>query len=322
MSGKAKEFHAGFVALAGRPNVGKSTLLNRLLGQKLAICTPRPQTTRNRILGVKNFKNAQMVLLDTPGLHRPKGRGRSRLNEFMMGETEKAIHDVDAVVAIVEAPHEGEALDALKKGRFKLEASDRYVVEEVVRTKKPAMLVVNKVDLLPDKRLLLPLLEVFVKAHAWTAVVPISAKTGDNFDRLTEEVTKLLPEGEAIYPKEMFTDRAERWLGAEFIREQVFILTKQEIPYSTAVSIDTWTERKKTGNKAADVVIEATIHIEKEAQKKIIVGQAGRMIREIGTRARQEISLLLDCPVHLKLFVRVDADWSDRPGKLKELGYA
>ncbi len=263
-----------------------------------------------------------MVLLDTPGLHRPKGRGRSRLNEFMMGETEKAIHDVDAVVAIVEAPHEGEALDALKKGRFKLEASDRYVVEEVVRTKKPAMLVVNKVDLLPDKRLLLPLLEVFVKAHAWTAVVPISAKTGDNFDRLTEEVTKLLPEGEAIYPKEMFTDRAERWLGAEFIREQVFILTKQEIPYSTAVSIDTWTERKKTGNKAADVVIEATIHIEKEAQKKIIVGQAGRMIREIGTRARQEISLLLDCPVHLKLFVRVDADWSDRPGKLKELGYA
>ena len=304
-----EEFRAGFVALIGRPNVGKSTLLNRILGEKIAIATPRPQTTRNRIVGVRNFEGAQLVLVDTPGLHRPSGRGRTKLNSYMVGEALQALGDVDSICAIVEAPTAKEA-----EG-YRIDVATKYVIDEIKAAKKPAVLVINKVDLLRNKSLLLPVLEKLQAAHEWRAIIPISAKDGDNVERLEGELTAMLPIGEAIFPEEMLTDRAERWIGAEFIREQVFLLTRQEVPYSCAVSIDTWEERGK------DVMVEATIHVDKEAHKRMIVGEGGRMVREIGSRARHEISQLLAIPVHLKLFVRVDEGWTESARTLRELGY-
>jgi GTP-binding protein Era len=311
---------AGFIGLIGRPNVGKSTLLNQILGQKIAIATPRPQTTRNRILGVKNLADAQLILVDTPGLHRPSGKGRTRLNKFMVGEALQALEEVDALVLIVEAPEPAEA-KALASKAFKLDAAHEFILGEIRRVEKPAVLAVNKVDTLRDKGLLLPFLDAWYKAFEWRSVVPISALAGDGIDRLQAEMVKLLPEGEPLYPEEMITDRAERWLGAEFIREQVFLLTKQEVPYSVAVSVDEWNERPAQGKRPADVMVAATIHVEKEAQKKIVVGEGGRMIREIGSRARHEIGKLLGCTVHLKLFVRVDEGWTGDPMHLRDLGY-
>jgi GTPase len=302
---------AGFIALIGRPNVGKSTLLNQVLGEKLAIVAPRPQTTRNRILGVKNVPGAQIVLVDTPGLHRPSGRGRTKLNQFMVGEALAALEEVDALVLLVECPPPA----LLKKG-FHLDVGDQFIVEELKRVGKPTLLAVNKVDLVRDKSLMLPLLEGWSKAFPFTSLVPISALNGDGVRRIVEEMVKLLPEGAPLYPDEMLTDRSERWLGAELIREQVFLLTKQEVPYSVAVTIDEWLERDK-----GDVMVSATVHVEKEAQKKIVVGQGGRMIREIGSRARHEIGKMVDRPVHLKLFVRVDEGWTGHTGQLKDLGY-
>ena len=306
---RPEETRAGFVALIGRPNVGKSTLLNHILGEKLAIATPRPQTTRNRIVGVKNLPAGQLVLVDTPGLHRPSGRGRTRLNQFMVGEALAALQEVDVVCALVEAPAAKEA------ERYRLDPATRYVIEELQAVDKPAVLAINKVDMLGNKGLLLPVLDALGKAFAWRAIVPISAKSGDGVDRLVGELMALLPAGEPLFPEEMLTDRAERWIGAEFIREQVFLLTRQEVPYSTAVTIDSWQERGK------DVMVEATIHVEKSAHKRIVVGEGGRMIREIGTRARQEIANLLAVPVHLKLFVRVDEGWTESARSLRDLGY-
>jgi GTP-binding protein Era len=309
----------GFIALVGRPNVGKSTLLNQLLGQKIAIASPRPQTTRNRILGVANRPGAQLVLVDTPGLHRPSGRGRTRLNKFMVGEALQALEEVDALVVIVEAPEPAEAKAIANGG--KLDPAHEFVLGEVRRVGKPAILAVNKVDTLRDKGLMLPFLDAFGRAHDWAAIVPISALSGDGVPRLEGEMVKLLPEGDALFPEEMITDRAERWLGAELVREQVFLLTKQEVPYSVAITIDEWHEREAAGERPADVRVAATIHVEKQAQKKIVVGEAGRMIREIGSRARHEIGKLLGCTVHLKLFVRVDEGWTGDPLALRELGY-
>jgi len=305
---------AGYLALVGRPNVGKSTLLNHILGQKLAIATPRPQTTRNRIMGVRNLPDAQLILVDTPGLHRPAGKGRSRLNAFMVSEALAALEQVDALVLLVEVGEGGELKRSVGRP-FALDAGERYVLDEIKRVGKPAILALNKIDRVRNKQLLLPLLAGWTAAHDWAAVVPISALIGDGVDVLVAEALKLLPEGPAIYPEEMLTDRAERFIGAELIREQVFILTKKEVPYGIAVSIDTWEERGK------DVKIAATVHVEKEAHKKIVVGEGGRKIRDIGTNARHEIAKLLDCPVHLTLFVRVDEGWTQDRAALKDLGY-
>ena len=307
-------FRAGFAAIVGLPNVGKSTLLNQLLGQKVAIVSARPQTTRNRILGVKNLEGAQLVLLDTPGLHRPGGRGRSELNKYMVDQALGALAEVDAALVMVEAPSGIDAKRVEKSG-YSIGAGEKQLIEAVARANKPAVLALNKIDLLRRKDLLLPVLEAWQKAHPFRALVPISAQTGEGLALVTDELTRLLPEGERLFPEEMVTDRAERWLAAEMVREQVFLLTRQEIPYSAAVTIDAYTER------GPDVVIEATIHVEKEAQKKIVVGEGGRMVREIGARARREIGAMLDCPVHLKLFVRVDAGWSDDARAIKDLGY-
>lgn len=322
-----ESFRAGKVALVGRPNVGKSTLLNALLGQKIAITTSRPQTTRNRILGVKNLPEGQLALVDTPGLHRPRGKGRSQLNVFMVEAALSALDEVDLVAVLVEAP-EPKPARSLPKGRSAaprtflprlVDEPTQYVFDEVKRSGKPAILVVNKVDYYKDKKQLLPLLAEYskIKDPPFLDVVPISARKSDNVDRLAKVMVQHLPLGPALFPEEMLTDRAEKFLAAEFIREQVFLATRQEVPHSVAVTVDSFTERADK----QDVVIEATIHVEKLAQKKIVVGDGGSKIRDIGTKARAEIGKLLDCPVHLSLFVRVDDDWTEDPSMLLELGY-
>ena len=307
-------FHAGFVAIIGLPNVGKSTLLNLLLGQKIAIISPRPQTTRNRILGVKNLPNGQLVLIDTPGLHRPGGSGRNELNKYMVDQALSAMGEVDAVLVLVEAPSPENA-KKIERGGYRIDIAHKALLAALVEAKKPAILAINKVDVLSRKHLLLPVLQEWGRAHPFRAMLPISALKSVGIDELMTELTALLPAGERLFPEEMITDRAERWLAAEMVREQVFVLTRDEVPYAVAVTLDSFEERAK------DVVISATIHVEKEAQKRIIVGEGGRMVREIGSRARHEIGQLLDCEVHLKLFVRVDAGWSQSSRALKDMGY-
>jgi GTP-binding protein Era len=300
---------AGFVGLIGLPNVGKSTLLNQILGEKIAIATPKPQTTRTRLLGVHHDKarGAQIAFVDTPGLHRPKGRGRTKLNAFMMHEALSAVAEVDAIVLLVDA----EDAEARTPDR----AGPKYALEEIGKAKKPVILAVNKVDRVKQKSLLLPLLDAWQKAHPFAAIVPISAKDGTNVDRLLSAIVDVLPEGEPLFEEDMLTDRAERWIAAEYIREQVFLLVKQEVPYAVAVTIDEWEDREK------DVVVRATIHVEKEAQKRILVGAGGSMVREIGTRARAEIARMVGRPAHLTLFVRVDEGWTESDRALRDMGY-
>ena len=269
---------------------------------------------------MKNLEGAQMVLVDTPGLHRPSGHARSQLNQFMVEEALAAIADVDAILLLVEAPAPEEA-KKIAKGGYRLPPPTRFVLDTLASANKPAVLAVNKIDLLHNKQLMLPVMEAWGKAHPFKALVPISAVKGTGTDALLKELVALLPEGERLFPEEMLTDRAERWIAAEMIREQVFLLTREEVPYSVAVTIDTWEEREEKGKHEANVMIEATVHVEKEPQKRILVGEGGRMVREIGTRARNEIGQLLDCEVHLKLFVRVDPEWTQNRSGLLKMGY-
>ncbi len=292
---------AGTVAILGRPNVGKSTLLNRILGEKLAIVTPKPQTTRNRILGVFNAERGQIVFVDTPGVHGSK----KELNRFMVSEALGVIPDIDAALLIVDATTDrpGEAEDAIL----------RALAEE----RRPIVLGINKVDTVKDKPTLLPLLQRWAERPELRAVVPISARKGTNVDRLVNELWALLPPGDPIYGPDMLTDRTERFLAAELVREQLFLGLRQEVPYAVAVVIDAWNERPDTG----DVVIEASIIVERDSQRAIVLGKGGSMIRDVGTRARLAISELLQRPAHLKLHVEVDTDWTTSPTALARYGY-
>ncbi len=296
---------AGFVALIGRPNVGKSTLLNRVLGEKLAIVSPKPQTTRTRLLGVKNLPQAQLALVDTPGMHRPDGRGRTLLNRYMVDEALGAVADVDVVLLMTDLdtqraqkaappepePQGGDQLDeATRAVRALLHPADRYVVQQLGNCGKPLILAINKVDLLRDKKLLLPLIAEWNTLQNFRAIVPICAERGDGVDQLLEVLCASVPEGEALFPEDMLTDRAERFLVAELVREQVFLAAREELPYSVAVTIDGWEERiAPTGHRAGErigVLIDATVHVEKANQKKIIVGESGHMVRDLGIAAR------------------------------------
>ncbi|HEX2574069.1 MAG TPA: GTPase Era [Polyangia bacterium] len=316
-------FRAGLIAIVGLPNVGKSTLMNRILGQKIAIASPRPQTTRNRILGIHNTPEAQLVLVDTPGLpglgRAATGR-RTELGRYMREESLAALASVDAVLVIIEAPQRERLARTVEKG-YQIGAEYRFLLGALQENKKPTVLALNKVDAARDKRALLPVLDAWQKTHPFRALVPISATTGEGVDRLESELIAVLPEGERLFPEDVVTDRAERWLAAEMVREQVFLLTRQEVPYAVAVTIDTFEERPAHDDHPADVFIEAAIHVEKEAQKRILIGEGGRMVREIGSRARGEISQLLDCPVHLKLFVRVEPEWTTDLRGLRKMGY-
>jgi len=292
-----EKIKSGIVALVGPPNVGKSTLLNRLLGQKISIVTPKPQTTRNRILGIVNGPDHQLVLLDTPGIH----SARSPLNQEMVKIAMDTLAEVDAIIFMTDVTLPVPS-PAKNPARF-LEG----------RT-QPVFLVINKIDLVAREKLL-PILAAYQNLFPFQAIIPISAKTADGTDLLLQEVIDLLPQGPRLYPEDIPTDASERFIVAEIIREKIFLQTRQEIPYSTAVVIDRFLEEDHL------VTIDATIIVEQPSQKGIIIGNKGTMLQKIGSAARFDIQELLDQKVLLKLWVKVEKDWTKNPRLLRELGF-
>ena len=308
MNRKEGGFRAGFVAIVGRPNVGKSTLLNRLLGEHVAIVTARPQTTRTRILGVVNGPGLQMALFDTPGLHRAKGPLNQRMVDTALG----ALGEVDVVLMLVEAGTGPEL-------RVELGETVRWIAEEVRRSGKRAVLGINKMDRVP-RETLLPVIEAYRGLLDWAAVVPFSALTGENVDRLQEAVGGLLPEAEEpLFPPDVLTDQAERVLAAEYVREQAMELTRDEIPYAVAVEVEEFDEAERRDDGGL-VHIGAVVWVERESQKAIVIGKGGSMLKRIGTRARERLERLLGAKVYLQLTVKVEERWSERLEALRRLG--
>ncbi|MFZ5564112.1 MAG: GTPase Era [Thermodesulfobacteriota bacterium] len=292
-------FRSGFVAICGPPNAGKSTLLNRLTGEKVSITSDKPQTTRNRILGIVNRVGSQVVFVDTPGIFRPRGR----LNTAIVNAAVSTLADVDVVLVVIDVakPHrEGETL----------------TLEHLKQHKKPVVLALNKVDRIKKPRLL-EIIDDWRRRYAFDEIVPISALEAVQTDELLAVLEGLLPEGDPLFPEEMFTDSPERFLAAELIREKVFRLTGQEIPYATAVTIDTFEEKKE----GAVIHIQATIHVEKDSQKGIIIGKQGAMLKQIGQESRRDIERMTGAKVFLELFVRVQKNWSSDDRLLTEFGY-
>lgn len=288
---------AGFVALVGRPNAGKSTLLNRLVGQKLAIVSDKPQTTRNRIVGVRQYPEGQVVFVDTPGVHKPL----HRLNVRMVDAALDTLSEVDLVALVVDAtepPGSG----------------DRFLLDVVKRSRTPRLLVLNKIDSV-DKRALLPRLEEYGK-EGFEELVPVSALTGANVDRLEKVLLERLPEGDAIYPEDYLTDQPERFFVAELVREQVLQQTRDELPFSTAVIVDKFEEPDAKGL----MKFYCTILVERETQKPILVGRAGARIKAIGTAARKELEAFFDAKVFLDLHVKVKEGWREDERMLDSLG--
>jgi GTP-binding protein Era len=295
---------SGFVAIVGRPNVGKSTLLNRLLGQKLAIVSHKPQTTRGRILGVVTRPDAQIALLDTPGLHTAKGGLNARMVEAAL----HTLADADVVLFLIEA------------GTPAIDAATRKALGQIVAAKKPTLLVINKIDTLP-RRALLPLIDRWKDLNAWTEVYPLSALKGENVDGLLDVVARHLPEAEAMFPAEQWTDRSERDLCSELIREQILKQTEKEVPYSTAVLIEEFDETERAVGPRGLVRIMATVLVERDSQKAIVIGKGGSRLKEIGTRARHEMERLLRAKVFLQLHVRVEPGWTQSEKGLRRAGY-
>ncbi len=305
---KPPPFRAGFVAIVGRPNVGKSTLLNRILGEHLAIVTPRPQTTRTRILGVWNGRGAQLALFDTPGLHRAKGA----LNRLMVEVALSTLKEVDAVLMLVEA-------GTGPGGRVEVGEATRWAIEEVARSGRPAILGVNKMDRAP-RPTLLPVIEAYRGLHGWAEVVPFSALTGENVDALLRALALHVPEADApLFPPDVLTDQAERQLAAEYVREQVMLHTREEIPYAAAVEVEEFDESSRREGGGL-VRISALVSVERESQKAIVIGKRGAMLKKIGTKARENLEALLGCKVFLSLKVKVDERWSERAAALDRLG--
>jgi GTP-binding protein Era len=294
------------VAIVGRPNVGKSTLLNAALEQPLAIVTSTPQTTRDTILGVVHVGNAELALLDTPGLH----KAESALSRAMNRSARTAARSADVVVFVTDLPPAGKARGALRP-----HPGDLALLADLAEG-QPTVLVINKVDQLKEKGALLPLIDALSKVRAFVAIVPISAKREDGVRRVLDEVAKLVPEGAHRFEPDDITDRPTRFFAAEYVREQVLLSTREEVPHATAVTIEAFEE------KARVMRIAATIHVERPGQKKILVGARGEMLKDIGTRARLRIEELIGCPVFLELFVRVTPEWRESPPLLAELGYA
>ncbi|MEK6749113.1 MAG: GTPase Era [Pseudomonadota bacterium] len=288
----------GYVAIAGRPNVGKSTLLNRILGQKLSITSRRPQTTRHRILGVKTSTDTQTIYIDTPGLHKKGGR---ELNRFMNREALHSFEDVDLVLFVVDA-------QAWRN-------DDDWILEKLKAVDVPVVLVLNKVDEVKNKEELLPRLAEWSAKHNFSTLVPISAKGGKGVDQLENVVAQHLPEGEFAFPPAQLTDRSERFLAAELVREKAMRLLGQEVPYQLTVEIDTFKEQKKI------VHIGATIWVERDTQKAIVIGKGGEVLKKIGTQARVDMEKLFGRQVFLEMHVRVKEGWSDDARLLKKMGY-
>ena len=317
---EAGAHRSGFIALVGRPNVGKSTLLNQILGEKIAIISDKPQTTRTRILGVRHLPKAQLVFLDTPGIHKPL----YRLNQRMVRVALEVLDEVDLVFFLVEAT-EG------------VGGGDRYVVERLKERAVPAVLVINKVDLVQKGRLL-PLIDAYRQMHEFAEIVPISALTGDGVNRLVEIAVRFMPEGPVYFEDDIVTDQPMQLLAAEFIREKILQKTRDELPFSVAVQIESFTEedarlseprsggplqgREATGTQASRLArVSAIVYVEKESQKAIVIGKRGELLKAVGTEARIEMERLFGMKVFLQLWVKVKEGWRQDEQMLSTLGY-
>ncbi|MBI3757924.1 MAG: GTPase Era [Deltaproteobacteria bacterium] len=295
----AVPFRCGFVALIGRPNVGKSTLLNVLVGAKVAIVSPKPQTTRTRLLGIKTFPNAQLIFVDTPGIHQ---HGGSLLNKRMVEAALTAVQDTDVVVFLVDA-HRG------------LTPEDEAIAQRLASLRAPLLIGINKIDLIP-RATLLPLLERVAALLPNRELIPISALSGENTQELLNAIVPALPASPALYPDDELTDQSERVIAQEFVREQLFLQTQQEVPYATTVVVEEFQERP---GKSL-LFIRAVIYVERQSQRAIIIGQRGSRLKEIGQRAREQLESFFGCNIFLELFVKVAKGWTNSPGALHELG--
>lgn len=295
----SEEFRSGYAALIGRPNAGKSTLLNRLVGEKIAAVSNKPQTTRHRIKGVVTLPEGQIVFIDTPGVHKPG----HLLNRRMMAAVHDAILSVDVVVLMRDA--------SVSTGN-----GDRFVLDLVKRSEKPAVLILNKIDKVREKGELLPLIDMYRKEYDFAEIVPVSALKGDAVETMLQSVVKHLPVGEPIFSEEELTDESVRTIAAEMVREKILRSTGEEIPYVTAVVTEVFDEE----TNPELVTIYCAIYVERASQKKIIIGKQGARIRDIGTAAREDIEKLLEKKVFLKLFVKVVEDWRNRGRELDEIG--
>lgn len=291
-------FRSGTVAIVGRPNVGKSTLLNQMLGEKVAIVSPKPQTTRNRITGIRTTASSQIVFLDTPGIH----QAHSLMNRRMVDVALQSLHEVEGVLWLLGT-------------RDRIGPEEEQMAERLRQLKIPVWILLNKIDLV-SKGKLLPVMQQCFELLPDTEIVPISALTGEGVPLVLEMVENRLPPGPRTFPEGEFTDQTERFVASELIREKVFLLTREEIPYGTAVTIDEFTEKEEKNL----IVIKATIHTERDSHKPILIGKKGSMLKEIGKQARAELEALLGCKIFLELFVRVDRDWTQNPRSLTEMG--
>jgi GTPase len=292
-------YKSGFISIIGRPNVGKSTFLNRVIGQKIAIMSDKPQTTRNKVQGVLTTDQSQMIFIDTPGIHKPK----HKLGDFMMKIAQNTLKEVDIILFMVNVE------EGLGKG-------DQFIIEKLKGVKTPVFLILNKIDQIhPDE--LLPIIQKYNELYPFAATVPISALEGNNVEHLLELIQENLPEGPQFYPADQITDHPERFIVSELIREKVLHLTREEIPHSIAVVIDKM-ERKDDKN-LIDVL--ATIIVERDSQKGIVIGKQGSMLKEVGKRARMDIENLLGSKVYLELWVKVQKDWRNRSSNLRDFGF-
>jgi GTP-binding protein Era len=291
------EFRSGYVSIIGRPNVGKSTLLNSLLGEKIAIVTPKPQTTRNRIIGIKNLPDAQIIFIDTPGIHKPK----HKLGETMVKTSIESLREVDIILFMVEPQEIGRG--------------DKFVIELLKKVQSPVFLLINKIDTI-KKSDLLPLIDTLREVYPFKEIIPVSALTKDGTELLLKKIYDYLPGGPRYYPDEIITTQLERFMVSEIIREKIAEMTEEEVPHSVAVEIAEWEERVD-----GLVVIRSNIYVEREGQKGIIIGKKGVMLKAMGTAARIDIERLLNTKVFLELWVKVKKDWRDNKRVLEELGY-
>ena len=298
MNETVKHYKSGFVAVVGRPNVGKSTLLNQIIGQKIAIVSDTPQTTRNRILGILTLPDAQILFLDTPGIHKPQ----HKLGEYMVNSARSALREVDLILFV------SDVTESVGPG-------ERFILDMLKQEQTPVILVLNKVDLVAKDKLL-PIISQYSAFRDFAAIVPVSALAGSNVDRLLSVIKDLLPEGPQYYPEDEVTDQPERVVAAEFIREKIFRLTREEIPHSTAVEVE---EMKTRPN--GDVFLRATIYVERESQKGIIIGAKGAMLKEIGQQARLDMENIFGSRFFVDLWVKVKNDWRNKEGSLRMFGY-
>ena len=292
-------FRCGYIALVGRPNVGKSTLLNRILGQKISITSRRPQTTRHRVLGIKTQETAQLIYVDTPGIHDYSGRA---MNRHMNRTASSALLDVDVVVFLVDG--------------LKWTQDDDLVLEKLASVDCPVILAVNKIDLLANRDELLPRLQELSGKYTFEQVIPVSATKGDNVTVLESAVEALLPQAPAMFPEDQVTDRSVRFLAAELVREKLFRKLRRELPYGLTVEIESFK------SEPAIAHIHALIWVERKSQKKIVIGKQGRLLKEVGIEARKDIEALIEGKVNLKLWVKVKEGWADDERALRSLGYS